>query len=131
MDNNRTTLLATKSNYEWVAEGKHIELGLHFPDTMITSVISKRKIHKAEEQDRRNRLKSALEDMAEVLFGGRVTTALGGNDVVVNQHKKVGRQEIPEDGGRKMNLSRVKLVELATERLRDHNKEIEEMRKVN
>ena len=102
---------------------------------MVTSVVSKRKMHKVEEHDRRNRLKSALEEMAEVLFGGRVTTSPGGKGVLVKQNRqetsKIGKPESPEDGGGKMNLSRIKLVELATKRLRAQNKLIDEIRENN
>lgn len=55
-DPTRIDLLTAKSNYEWVAEGRHTEIGLHFPDTTVASITSKRTIHSAVEQGRRDRL---------------------------------------------------------------------------
>ncbi|OAL42672.1 hypothetical protein IQ07DRAFT_593636 [Pyrenochaeta sp. DS3sAY3a] len=121
--NDRASLLATKSNYEWVAEGRHTELGLYFPDTMVASISSKRTTHSAAEQGRRDRLKSAFEDMAEVLFGSNATI----------DQKNVGeggRTCDQESNGRKGNLNRIRLINMATERLKDQCKQIEEMKRI-
>ncbi len=99
---------------------------------MVSSVTSKRRIHSAAEYGRRNRLRAALQDMAEVLFGGSATTAPGSNGLVIDREGQGklggGRKVEGESSSGTENLSRVKLIEVATERLKAQCKEIEEVK---
>lgn len=63
----RSHLLASKSNYQCIVDGNHSQLGLSYPDHLLTSVISKRKSHSTAERSRRDRLKNALQRMSELL----------------------------------------------------------------
>lgn len=48
-------------------EGTHSQLGLSYPDSLSTDLTSKRTSHKLAEQGRRNRINSALADLAKLL----------------------------------------------------------------
>ncbi|CAN9139504.1 unnamed protein product [Alternaria alternata] len=122
VNHDRLGLLAAKSNYECVAEGRHTKLGLRFPDSMVASIASKRTTHSASEKRQRDRLKSAFEDLAEVLFSGNAATTTNGNSVLLYQDDQSkladGTLGDLKDGGRKFNVSRVRLIELAVERIK-------------
>ncbi|KAF1937235.1 hypothetical protein EJ02DRAFT_322422, partial [Clathrospora elynae] len=70
-------LLASKSNYELISSGQHLEMGLHFSTAMATGVMMKRATHRAAEQARRDRMKTAMVDLAEFLLDGEVTFGSG------------------------------------------------------
>lgn len=60
-------MLATKSNYQNIVEGNHSQLGLSYPEHLGTSLTSKRTSHKIAEQGRRNRINTALAEIAGLL----------------------------------------------------------------
>lgn len=60
-------LLASKSNYQNIVEGNHNHLGLQYPEHLSTNLTSKRTSHKIAEQGRRNRINTALSEMANLL----------------------------------------------------------------
>lgn len=62
-----SALLASKSNYQNIVEGNHNQLGLLYPDTLSADLTSKRTSHKLAEQGRRNRINTALGDLAKLL----------------------------------------------------------------
>jgi hypothetical protein len=74
-----------------------------------------------------------LEDLAEVLFDGGAQIISGNNGVVVHQQDQsnagIGSPGHSEGGGRKLILSRVKLIELAIERLNAQAQEIKEIKR--
>jgi len=76
-------LLASKSNYELISSGQHLEMGLHFSTAMATGVMMKRATHRAAEQARRDRMKTAMVDLAEFLLDGEVTFGSGTTCFVV------------------------------------------------
>ncbi|KAF2128843.1 hypothetical protein P153DRAFT_267571, partial [Dothidotthia symphoricarpi CBS 119687] len=76
-------LLASKSNYELISSGQHLEMGLHFSTAMATGVMMKRATHRAAEQARRDRMKTAMVDLAEFLLDGEVTFGTGTTCFVV------------------------------------------------
>ncbi|KAF1343411.1 hypothetical protein EJ07DRAFT_186912 [Lizonia empirigonia] len=86
-------LLASKSNYELISSGQHLEMGLHFSTTMATGVMMKRATHRAAEQARRDRMKTAMVDLAEFLLDGEVTFGSGTTCFVVmrGEAEKDGR----------------------------------------
>lgn len=59
-------LLATKSNYQRILEGNTVP-GVSYPSELSTNLTSKRTSHKIAEQGRRNRINSALQEMAALL----------------------------------------------------------------
>ncbi|KAI1341464.1 helix-loop-helix DNA-binding domain-containing protein [Xylariaceae sp. FL0016] len=59
-------LLATKSNYQRILEGSKVP-GLDYPSELSTNLTSKRTSHKIAEQGRRNRINSALQEIATLL----------------------------------------------------------------
>jgi hypothetical protein len=62
-----SALLASKSNYQNIVEGNHNQLGLLYPDTLSADLTSKRTSHKLAEQGRRNRINTALGDLAKLI----------------------------------------------------------------
>ncbi|KAL2020857.1 hypothetical protein VTK56DRAFT_7848 [Thermocarpiscus australiensis] len=59
-------LLATKSNYQRILEGNTVP-GVSYPSELSTNLTSKRTSHKIAEQGRRNRINSALQEIAALL----------------------------------------------------------------
>jgi hypothetical protein len=57
-------LLASKSNYQNILEGTHLP-GVSYPTELSTNLTSKRTSHKIAEQGRRNRINSALQEIAK------------------------------------------------------------------
>lgn len=59
-------LLASKSNYQNILEGNKVP-GITYPSELSTNLTSKRTSHKIAEQGRRNRINSALQEIATLL----------------------------------------------------------------
>ncbi len=59
-------LLASKSNYQNILEGTHLP-GVSYPEALSTNLTSKRTSHKIAEQGRRNRINTALQEIASLL----------------------------------------------------------------
>ncbi|KAL9604031.1 MAG: hypothetical protein Q9219_000793 [cf. Caloplaca sp. 3 TL-2023] len=59
-------LLASKSNYQNLLEGTHLP-GVSYPETLSTNLTTKRTSHKLAEQGRRNRINTALQELASLL----------------------------------------------------------------
>ncbi|EOO00560.1 putative phosphorus acquisition-controlling protein [Phaeoacremonium minimum UCRPA7] len=59
-------LLASKSNYQNILEGNTVP-GVSYPSELSTNLTSKRTSHKIAEQGRRNRINSALQEIATLL----------------------------------------------------------------
>ncbi|KAH7035085.1 uncharacterized protein B0I36DRAFT_317584 [Microdochium trichocladiopsis] len=59
-------LLASKSNYQNILEGNKVP-GITYPSELSTNLTSKRTSHKIAEQGRRNRINSALQEIAALL----------------------------------------------------------------
>ncbi|KAK9469737.1 hypothetical protein V1512DRAFT_273575 [Lipomyces arxii] len=62
-----SALLAAKSNYQNIVEGKHSQLGLSYPEQLSINLTSKRTSHKIAEQGRRNRINGALSELNQLL----------------------------------------------------------------
>lgn len=71
-------LLASKSNYQNILEGIHVP-GVSYPTSLSTNLTSKRTSHKIAEQGRRNRINSALQEIATLLPASVPSTG-GGED---------------------------------------------------
>ncbi|KAI4613594.1 uncharacterized protein J4E87_009722 [Alternaria ethzedia] len=136
-------LLASKSNYELISSGQHLEMGLHFSTAMATGVMMKRATHRAAEQARRDRMKTAMVDLAEFLLDGEVTFGSGTTCFVVMRGKdgedgsekvtdgadddvRSGKGSVP---GEKKTVNKARLIEMALEKMKAQEKEIELLRK--
>ncbi|KAI4113441.1 MAG: hypothetical protein LQ345_005582 [Seirophora villosa] len=83
--------LASKSNYQNLLEGTHLP-GVSYPEALSTNLTSKRTSHKLAEQGRRNRINTALQEIASLL-----PTALNGatpKDAIGNPNLN-GKMESP------------------------------------
>ncbi|KAK1837297.1 helix-loop-helix DNA-binding domain-containing protein [Podospora conica] len=107
-------LLATKSNYQRLLEGNTVP-GVSYPSELSTNLTSKRTSHKIAEQGRRNRINSALQEMAGLLPKGMVAGASGGEE----EEGKKGA------GGAGPN-SKASTVEMAIEYIRQLQREVRE-----
>ncbi|KAJ5023259.1 hypothetical protein PSV08DRAFT_365309 [Bipolaris maydis] len=142
-------LLASKSNYELISSGQHLEMGLHFSTAMASGVMMKRATHRAAEQARRDRMKNAMVDLAEFLLDGEVTFGSGTTCFVVMRGKEEdcsngngGGSSIAEDkedgddksrrssvaAGEKKTVNKARLIEMALEKMRTQEREIEMLR---
>ena len=65
-DDATSRLLMSKSNYQNILEGNTVP-GVSYPSELSTNLTSKRTSHKIAEQGRRNRINSALHEMASLL----------------------------------------------------------------
>lgn len=68
-------LLASKSNYQNILEGTHLP-GVSYPEALSTNLTSKRTSHKIAEQGRRNRINTALQEIASLLPPATPTNSL-------------------------------------------------------
>jgi hypothetical protein len=66
MEEAASQLLASKSNYQRILEGSTLP-GVSFPSELSANLTSKRTSHKIAEQGRRNRINSALQEIASLL----------------------------------------------------------------
>lgn len=142
-------LLASKSNYELISSGQHLEMGLHFSTAMASGVMMKRATHRAAEQARRDRMKNAMVDLAEFLLDGEVTFGSGTTCFVVMRGKEEdcsngngGGSSIAEDkedgddksrrssvaAGEKKTVNKARLIEMALEKMRAQEREIDMLR---
>ncbi|KAI4958607.1 hypothetical protein J4E86_004211 [Alternaria arbusti] len=136
-------LLASKSNYELISSGQHLEMGLHFSTAMATGVMMKRATHRAAEQARRDRMKTAMVDLAEFLLDGEVTFGSGTTCFVVMRGKdgEDGSEKVTDGAdddvrsgkgsmpGEKKTVNKARLIEMALEKMKAQEKEIELLRK--
>lgn len=122
-------MLAQKSNYEWIAEGRHAEMGLHFSTAMATGVMMRRATHRAAEQARRDRMKTAMVDLAEYVLDGEVTFGSGTSCFVVSREEAAEEREETAAGGKEKgkkgkNINKARIIELALEKLKSQEKEL-------
>ncbi|KAI1433627.1 hypothetical protein GGR50DRAFT_475993 [Xylaria sp. CBS 124048] len=68
-EDSASILLASKSNYQRILEGSTVP-GVTYPSELSTNLTSKRTSHKIAEQGRRNRINSALQEIATLLPRG-------------------------------------------------------------
>lgn len=110
-------------------------MGLHFSTAMATGVMMKRATHRAAEQARRDRMKTAMVDLAEFLLDGEVTFGSGTTCFVVMRGDGENENEGGEkDGkrtatGEKRTVNKARLIEMALEKMRAQEQEIEMLRK--
>jgi hypothetical protein len=110
-------------------------MGLHFSTAMATGVMMKRATHRAAEQARRDRMKTAMVDLAEFLLDGEVTFGSGTTCFVVMRGDGGKDGESGEKGekkavaGEKRTVNKARLIEMALEKMKAQEEEIEMLRK--
>ncbi|KAF8429061.1 hypothetical protein EV426DRAFT_207355 [Tirmania nivea] len=116
-------LLASKSNYQNIVEGNSSSLGLSYPEELSTGLTSKRTSHKIAEQGRRNRINTALQEMASLLpsINGSVGEDKGDEVDEEGASEKKGKH-----GGGNQNTSKAVTVERAIEYIHALKQELEE-----
>jgi len=86
-------LLASKSNYQNILEGTVID-GVQYPKELEAGLTSKRTSHKIAEQGRRNRINTALQEIATLLPSRSSTKDSGGEKSDGGQgDKSEGKEE--------------------------------------
>lgn len=101
-------LLATKSNYQNILEGNKVP-GITYSTDVLTNLTSKRTSHKIAEQGRRNRINTALQEIA---------TLLPQDDKLVDNEKKDAKTgNLPN--------SKASTVEMAIEYIKELKKQVE------
>ena len=113
-------LLATKSNYQRILEGNTVP-GVTYPSELSTNLTSKRTSHKIAEQGRRNRINSALQEIA-TLLPKNVASQIVENEDVANGEKKDGKQSSAPS-------SKASTVELAIVYIKQLRQEVAEANK--
>ena len=114
-------LLASKSNYQNILEGTHLP-GVSYPETLSTNLTSKRTSHKIAEQGRRNRINTALQEIASLLppstppVNGQSGGGVGGTSPSLMMSGTLAQQ----------NNSKASTVELAIEYIKSLKKELSE-----
>ncbi|KAK2060513.1 helix-loop-helix DNA-binding domain-containing protein [Colletotrichum caudatum] len=112
-------LLASKSNYQNIIEGNTVP-GVTYPSELSTNLTSKRTSHKIAEQGRRNRINSALQEMATLL-------PQPPKDSKTEAEERKEREKEAKTGGAPN--SKASTVELAIEYIKQLKQEVTEANK--
>lgn len=110
-------LLASKSNYQNILEGTHLP-GVSYPEALSTNLTSKRTSHKIAEQGRRNRINTALQEIATLLPSSATTTMTTPKMAGMSPTGEGGSGGSPTAGGTAAQLqsnSKASTVEMAIE----------------
>ncbi|KAI0160383.1 hypothetical protein GGR57DRAFT_457470 [Xylariaceae sp. FL1272] len=114
-------LLASKSNYQRILEGNTMP-GVTYPSELSTNLTSKRTSHKIAEQGRRNRINSALHEIATLLPKSVLKEGAEGDGDSGSGDKKDGKQSSAQ-------ASKASTVESAIEYIKQLQKELAEANK--
>lgn len=127
-DDTASLLLASKSNYQNILEGTHLP-GVSYPTELSTNLTSKRTSHKIAEQGRRNRINSALQEIATLLPKNCGKDSGGDKSGSgAEGEKDDGIEGANKSGGQSAN-SKASTVELAIEYIKQLRREVEEANK--
>lgn len=131
-------LLATKSNYQRILEGNTVP-GVSYPSELSTNLTSKRTSHKIAEQGRRNRINSALQEIATLLpkapakeggdgdGDGHSSSGGGGGSGGADREDK--REKDKDKAGGGIPNSKASTVEMAIEYIKQLQKEVADANK--
>ncbi|KAF4637694.1 hypothetical protein G7Y89_g366 [Cudoniella acicularis] len=120
-------LLASKSNYQNILEGTHLP-GVSYPSELSTNLTSKRTSHKIAEQGRRNRINSALQEIATLLPRGSAKDSSGEKSGSGDAGEKDEAGGNVKGGGQSAN-SKASTVEQAIEYIKQLKKDLAEANK--
>ncbi|KAK3362090.1 helix-loop-helix DNA-binding domain-containing protein [Lasiosphaeria ovina] len=111
-------LLATKSNYQRILEGNTVP-GVSYPSELSTNLTSKRTSHKIAEQGRRNRINSALQEIATLL-------PQAPKDIKESKESEGDSDNKKDKSGNSVPNSKASTVELAIEYIKQLQQEVVE-----
>ncbi|KAK3178739.1 hypothetical protein OEA41_000876 [Lepraria neglecta] len=115
-------LLASKSNYQNIIEGTHLP-GVSYPETLSTNLTSKRTSHKIAEQGRRNRINTALQEIASLLPPSTPqVNGQGATNGAANENMMISGTAAQQSN------SKASTVELAIEYIKSLQKELGEVK---
>ena len=125
-------LLASKSNYQNILEGTHLP-GVSYPEALSTNLTSKRTSHKIAEQGRRNRINTALQEIASLL-PPPASTSNGfngscGKDGSSGSSTPGGTNIIMAGTAAQQSNSKATTVELAIEYIKSLQEELKDVKK--
>jgi len=117
-------LLASKSNYQNILEGTYLP-GVSYPEALSTNLTSKRTSHKIAEQGRRNRINTALQEIASLL----PPPPLNGDSSPPKERQEgaVGSMMMTGTAAQKSN-SKASTVELAIEYIKNLQGELKDVK---
>ncbi|KAI1277079.1 helix-loop-helix DNA-binding domain-containing protein [Xylaria sp. FL0933] len=120
-EDSTSRLLASKSNYQRILEGSTVP-GVTYPSELSTNLTSKRTSHKIAEQGRRNRINSALQEIATLLPKGSLKESSEGDGDYIKGEKADAKQSSTPN-------SKASTVESAIEYIKRLQKELAEATK--
>ncbi|KAL7628723.1 hypothetical protein AAE478_000238 [Parahypoxylon ruwenzoriense] len=127
-EDSASRLLASKSNYQNILEGNTVP-GVSYPSELSTNLTSKRTSHKIAEQGRRNRINSALQEIATLLPRSVAKELSEVDGECGNGDKKDGKQpNAPNSKASTVELAIVYIKQLQQE-VAEANKRAEEAEK--
>ncbi|KAI1142658.1 helix-loop-helix DNA-binding domain-containing protein [Hypoxylon sp. FL0543] len=127
-EDSASRLLASKSNYQNILEGNTVP-GVSYPSELSTNLTSKRTSHKIAEQGRRNRINSALQEIATLLPRSVTKDLSEGDGEAGNGDKKDSKQSnTPNSKASTVELAIVYIKQLQQE-VADANRRAEEAEK--
>ncbi|KAI7864318.1 hypothetical protein BDF14DRAFT_1229122 [Spinellus fusiger] len=94
---NAERILATRSNYQNLMEGKAAALGIDFQPHIKSGIEVRRTAHKAAEQKRRDSLKEWFERLRQEVEDGYVKKNIKLASMVRQEQEKEAREDISED----------------------------------
>lgn len=117
-------LLASKSNYQNILEGTYLP-GVSYPEALSTNLTSKRTSHKIAEQGRRNRINTALQEIASLL----PPPPLNGDSSPPKERQEgaVGSMMMTDTAAQQSN-SKASTVELAIEYIKNLQGELKDVK---
>ncbi|KAI1821753.1 hypothetical protein F4861DRAFT_517655 [Xylaria intraflava] len=116
-EDSASMLLASKSNYQRILEGSTVP-GVTYPSELSTNLTSKRTSHKIAEQGRRNRINSALQEIATLLPRGAIKENGEGDGEDASGDKTDAKQQLSAPN------SKASTVESAIEYIKHLQKEL-------
>ncbi|KAI9031823.1 hypothetical protein CLU79DRAFT_730348 [Phycomyces nitens] len=96
---NAERILATRSNYQNLMEGKAAALGIAFMPHIKSGIEVRRTAHKAAEQKRRDSLKEWFERLRREVEDGYVKKKSGLASIVIREQEREARGEIEDTNG--------------------------------
>lgn len=127
-EDSASILLASKSNYQRILEGNTMP-GVTYPTELSTNLTSKRTSHKIAEQGRRNRINSALQEIAVLLPKGTVKEGSEGDGDNASGDKTDGKQSNTQNSKASTVESAIEYIKHLQKELAEANKRAEEAEK--
>ncbi|KAI3320103.1 hypothetical protein HD806DRAFT_247129 [Xylariaceae sp. AK1471] len=127
-EDSASILLASKSNYQRILEGNTMP-GVTYPSELSTNLTSKRTSHKIAEQGRRNRINSALQEIATLLPKGTIKETSEGDGDNINGDRTDSKQSNTPNSKASTVESAIEYIKHLQKELAEANKRAEEAEK--